>query len=379
MKILQVFDFFSPLHGGGTVDVMKKLSMAFTQRGHKVTICTSDFELDKDYINSLKNVEVKPFHCWLNLFSFYIIPSMFRFDVSRFDVIHFQCLRSFQNVVLSYCARKHHIPYIIDAHGSGEELRGFKQLLKRLYDIVFGYRILEGASQVVAETEVGANEYRHLGVDSSKIVVIHVPFDIGEFERLPPKGQFKSFYNINKKHIILFLGRIHWVKGLDFLVKSFNELCKVRDDVVLVIVGGDDGYKSALVSVINSLNLSSKVLFIGFLSGKDKLSALVDADVLVQSSRYEQGARPSFEAVLCDIPVVVTRNTGAGEDVAKIDAGYLVDYGDILGLSQAIQYILDNPDEAQAKAQKAKEWIKANLSLEKQVDRYEQLYREVTA
>jgi glycosyltransferase involved in cell wall biosynthesis len=91
------------------------------------------------------------------------------------------------------------------------------------------------------------------------------------------------------------------------------------------------------------------------------------------------GARPSFEAILCDVPVIVTRSTGAGEDIEEIDAGYLVDHGDNVGLSQAMQYILDNPKIAQLKTQKAKEWIKENLSLEKQVDKYEQLYKEAIA
>lgn len=377
MRILQVFDFFSPLHGGGTVDIIHKLSKTLVQRGHIVTICTSDYELDKNYINSLKSVEVTTFHCWLNLFNFYIIPSVIRFDVRHFDVIHFHCLRSFQNVVLSYYARKHRVPHVIDAHGSAEKLKGAKQLLKRLYDNAFGYRILRGASQVIAETEVGASEYRQLGVDSSKITIIHPPFEIGEFAQLPPRGLFKSKYGIMDKHIILFLGRIHWVKGLDFLVKSFYELCQVRNDTVLVVVGIDDGYKSTLMHMIESLNLSSKVLFTGFLSGEAKLLALVDADVLVQSSIYEQGARPSFEALLCNTPIIVTRDTGAGEDVTKIDAGYLVEYGNTKELSQAINYVITHSEEAEVKTQRAKEWVKDNLSLGKQVDKYEQLYKEV--
>ena len=56
MKILQVFDLISPYHGGGTVDVIKKLSEGLAQKGHDVTICTSDYQLDNSYIESIKNV-----------------------------------------------------------------------------------------------------------------------------------------------------------------------------------------------------------------------------------------------------------------------------------------------------------------------------------
>ena len=60
-----------------------------------------------------------------------------------------------------------------------------------------------------------------------------------------------------------------------------------------------------------------------------------------------------------------------------MDAGYLVEYGNKSGLRDMIQYILDNPDEAQSKTQKAKEYIISNLSWQKQVENYEKLYKEV--
>ena len=61
MKILQVFDFLSLPHGGGTVDVVQKLSRALTKRGHEVTICTGDYKLDLDYLDSLGKVKIKIF------------------------------------------------------------------------------------------------------------------------------------------------------------------------------------------------------------------------------------------------------------------------------------------------------------------------------
>src|SRR5207245_11567707 len=105
--------------------------------------------------------------------------------------------------------------------------------------------------------------------------------------------------------------------------------------------------------------LAAKVRFTGFLGGEDKLAALVDADVVVQTSRYEQGAWAPFEAVLCGTPIVVSRNSGAGEDVKRIDAGYLVDFGDRAELRDTLAYVLDHPDEARQKARTAKAYIEA--------------------
>ena len=386
MKILQVFDFFSLPHGGGTVDILYRLSRTLRQRGHEVVIYTSDFELDQNYIDSLQGVNVYPFHSSLNLAGFRIMPGMIaeaRRIIKDFNIIHLHCYRSFQNMVIHHYARKYGIPYVIDAHGSTlrivEGNKGLKRALKWLYDVTFGYRILRDAGKVIAETEVGVNEYEKLGVNLDKIALIHPPLDVEEFSQLPPPGLFRRKYDLKERYVILFLGRIHWVKGIDFLVESFRQLVEQRNDAILVIVGRDDGYKATLDKRIGELGLSGRVLFSGFLGGEDKLSALVDADVLVQPSVYEQGARPSFEALLCNTPIIVSRNTGAGEEVAKIDAGLLVEYGNKGELRDAIQYVLEHQDEAQIKTQKAKEYIQANLSLARQTEKYEELYKQVAA
>jgi len=384
MNILQVFDFFSLSHGGGTVDLLYQLSRGLSNRGHNVVLYTSDYKLDCDYIKSLEGVKVHPFHSRLDIAGLHVMPGIIsesRKNIREFDVIHMHCFRSFQNLVLHHYATKSGIPYIVDAHGSAPRItagrRGPVVFFKWLYDVLFGYRVLRDAGQLVAETQVGADEYIKLGAARDKITLIHPPIDTDGFAELPPAGMFRHKQNIGNRKVVMFLGRINWIKGIDFLVESIALLAKQRQDVVLVIVGPDDGYKQALEKHINDLGIQDRVLFTGFLGGTDKLSALVDADVLIQPSIYEQGARPSLEAILCNTPVIVSSNTGAGEDIHKMDAGYLVEHGDVAGLRHAIQYIFDNPDEARIKTQKAKEYIRTNLSLAAQTEKYEKLYEEV--
>ena len=177
----------------------------------------------------------------------------------------------------------------------------------------------------------------------------------------------------------MFLGRIHWIKGLDFLAEGFAKAAETRDDMVLVIVGNDDGYKPALEKLVDGLGIRNKVLFAGFLAGDDKLAALVDADAVVQTSRYEQGAWAPFEAVLCETPIIVSDNSGAGEDARRIDAGYLVEFGDRHELARLIAKTIDDPAEARAKAVKAAAHIRKNMSLASRIADYEELYTRVRA
>ncbi len=376
MRILQVVSFFSPTRGGGVIAVVYQLAKALRQRGHDVTIYTSDFELDREYIDSLDGVKVHPFHHYLSLNGRPLLtPGVLngaRRELKTFDIIHMHESRTFANIALHHYARKHGVPYIIDAHGSA---RKSKSKFKWLIDVFFGRRILRDATRVIAETEVGAAEYRDAGVSEDRIVTLYPPFPIEDYASLPPPGQFRARFNIKEKHIILFLGRINWIKGLDFLVESFYELSRQRDDVVLVIVGSDDGHKSALEAMIDGLNLSDKVLFAGYLAGEEKQSALVDAAVMVQPSVYEQGLPwASIEAILCGTPTIVSKGTGAEEDAMRMGTGYLVEYGNTAEFRDTMQHILDNPAEAAGVTQKAEDYIVENLSMQKKVQEYEEIY-----
>ena len=382
MKILHLFDFFTPL-GGGVVDVVYKLSDIQARRGHDVTIFTSDDRLDTGYIASLPNVKVHTFHCLLNLAGFYIIPGTIkaiRGSIKNFDILHVHGARTFQNIVARHYAKKYGIPYILHAHGSlVRSAHGNKELkwyLKWLFDVFWGYRIYRDATMVIALNEFGVREYESFGIARDKIAVIPLFFNAEEFEKLPAAGEFRLKHDIREKHIIMSMGRIHWIKGLDFLVNSFYELSKLRNDVILVIVGGDDGYKAVLEKQVKSLGLSGKVLFPGFLSGQDKHSALLDADIVVQPSRYEQTAWAPIEAVMCGTPIIVSKNTGSGEVVEKMGAGYTVDYGDTKQMVATVQSVLDDPSEAKTRVKAGIDYVYANLILDKNIEEYDRLYRE---
>jgi len=375
MKVLQAFDFLSLPHGGGTVDIVYKLSKALAKRGHDITICTGDYEVDYEYLSGLGDVGLKMYHSYFNKHGIYLMPGLAGINVRNYDVIHMHCYRSIQNTMLFQKATADKIPYIIDAHGSTIARSGAKRLLLDAYDLWFGLSLVERSKFVIAETEVGVAEWGKLGASRDKIRLQHPLLDTSEFAMSPEKGSFRRWYRVNDSPIILFLGRIHQAKGLDTLLYAFQSVIRSRD-AKLVIAGQDDGYKAELEKLADRMDIPSRLLFTGHLSGVDKLSALVDADVLVQPSRNEAGARPSLEAIMCETPVVVSRDTGAGKEIASFDGGLLFKSGDDSELANAIQEIIDHPDEAKARTEKARVYIEENLSLDKRVGEYEKLYEE---
>ncbi|MDD5773380.1 MAG: glycosyltransferase family 4 protein [bacterium] len=378
MKILHVFIFFSLKHAGGTCDLIYKLARAQKQEGHDVTILTGDYKLDNEYAKSLEGVSIISSRSYLNSLRLYIMPGLFdekKINFKNFDIIHFHAFRTFQNIAVYHYAKKYNIPYVIDAHGSAPR-HTRRKALKRLFDNIFGYKMLRDSKKCIAETNVGIDEYKELGVKDNDIILIQPPFPVEDFVQLPSRGLFRDKFKIQDKKVIMFIGRINWIKGIDFLVEGFNELIKIRNDVILVIVGSDDGFKPKLDELIKKLNIEDKVLFAGFCSGRDKLSALVDADIVVQTSRYEQGAWAPIEAVLCDTPIIVSNNSGAGEDVKKMDAGYLVEWGNNTELRDRMNFILEHREEALSKTRKAKKFIRENLSMSSKIKEYGKLYSE---
>ena len=201
---------------------------------------------------------------------------------------------------------------------------------------------MQDAAFLIAETEVGVQEYLDVDptIPRSKNMIISPPFDTDEFETLPEKGGLDIEYDIDAdKKLVMFLGRVHHIKGNDFLIESFANFVQI-EDYLLAIVGSDDGHMEECKKLAADLGIANKVLFTGFIGGHEKNEALIDADLVCQMSRQEQGAWAPLRAVLCGTPIIVSKHTGAGEDVKRVKAGETVPFGDVEDMVATLQNML---------------------------------------
>tara|TARA_B100001250_G_scaffold414509_1_gene453421 strand:+ start:1281 stop:2423 length:1143 start_codon:yes stop_codon:yes gene_type:complete len=380
MKILHAFIFFSIKHAGGTSDLMYKIAKAQKKAGLSPIILTGDYKFDNDLAKQLPGVDFIKCKSFFDKLGFSIMPSMIWKLIKsskEIDVVHMHVFRTFQNVILYFFCKIYSIPYVIDAHGAVPYHKN-KKILKKFFDFIIGKRILRDAKILVAETDVGRQEYIDImpEFNESDIAVLSPPFDTDEFINLPKKGDFREKFSLdNDKKIIMFLGRIHYIKGNDFLIKGFAEALKRRNDLFLVLVGPDDGHMDECKQLVENLGIKDSVLFTGFLGGEHKNSALVDAEIVVQLSRFEQGAWAPLEGVLCKTPIIVTSDTGTGEDVKRLNAGYLVDFDNNEMLADTIINILEDYKNAEDITLVAREYIINNLSMNARVGEYTALYK----
>jgi len=293
-------------------------------------------------------------------------------ELAGFDVIHFHEYRTVQNALIHRFAQRYGIPYVLQAHGSLLR-RVTKQKLKRIYDELWGYRLLRDATKVIALTIAEAEQYRSMGLAEDKVEVVPNGIDLSEFANLPERGRFRAQWGFgDNQKVVLYLGRLHKTKGLDLLAEAFADLSKLLDDVKLVIAGPDDGNLPALKGLIKELKMEEKVLLTGPLYGRDKLEAYVDADVHVSPRAWEPFGLTLIEACACGTPVICCAGCGIA-DVIDGQVGLAVPY-DRDQLSNAILRMLRDEQMRREFGNKGKLLAHERFDWAKIADQVERIY-----
>lgn len=351
MNILHVVPSFAPCFShGGVVNASYQIAKKQVEACHNVSVYTTDNCSERLKFENNYNVDVDGIKVFyfknvsngiknkLTIDTPVSLISYLKKTIDKFDIIHIHEHRHSLAIATHRYAQKNNIPYVLQAHGS--VLPFFqKEKLKEIFDKFWGFDILHDASRVFALTEVEKEQYLKMGVREDKIEIVPLGINLDEYQTLPSKGKFKSKYNLNDTDkLILFLGRIHKIKGLDLLIKSFNRVS--NDNVKLAIVGGDYGFRENLDELIEEYGLTDKVIFPGVLTGEAKIEALVDCDMFVMPSRYESFTTSGLEAMACGKPLVLTENNHI-QTWVKDNVGLVCEFNE-KDLSECIKTLLKN-------------------------------------
>jgi len=386
MRILQVIPYFIPAWGyGGPPAIVYNLSKELVHGGHQVVVYTTDTLNASDRIKeteeTIDGIKVRRFRNVSNSIAYkhhlFLSPGMLfaaRKELPSFDIIHVYEYRTFQNVLVHHYTKKYDIPYVSQADGSLETIFR-KQRLKKTFDLFFGHRIIRDASKLIAITHAEVEQYKELGAEDSKIVYIPNSIDFSEYEQLPRKGTFRGKYGITKEKIILFLGRIHKIKGLDILLEAVAAPIKEGQKIRLVIAGPDYGYLDRLKKLAEKLRIDDRITFTGFIFGATKLAAYVDADVYVLPSIYETFPITVLEACACATPVIVTDRCQIA-DLVRGNVGFVVPY-DKDRLQDAILNMLTDKQLRMKFGERGRILVRERYNCSRRAEQIEAVYREV--
>jgi len=225
-------------------------------------------------------------------------------------------------------ARLLKIPVILEWRGSDLLLKNniIRTLIKKILLYYSNTNIVQSKKMHDTATKIN---------NKSKIITI------------PSKGVDTKFfiikkYNPNSYTRLLYVGRLHPIKGLSFLIEAFSIILENQKNIKLIIVG-DGVIKDNLINMCKNKNISKYVDFVGNVNHESLIKYYHEADIFVLPSISEGLSNVIMEAMSCGLPVVATNIGGNKELVINNKGGYIVKSKNILDLKDALNRLINNP------------------------------------
>jgi D-inositol-3-phosphate glycosyltransferase len=257
------------------------------------------------------------------------------------------------------------------------------------YRIQGEQEVLQAADQVIAATQAEQSQLEFLyHAPSSKISVIPPGVDIHHFYPIS-LDEARAVIGIPcETRMLLFVGRIEPLKGLDALIHA---LANLRNNGILeqhphclAVIGGDpdttpekmSAEMGRLQALCHALGLDDLVVFLGK-RGQDILPYYYSsADALIIPSHYESFGMVALEAMACGVPVIASQVGGLAFLVKDGVTGYVVPDGEAEMLSSRLATLITQPETRREMSEQSV--LEAqNYSWEKITSRILEVYKKV--
>ena len=368
MRIAILSLLFPPKWIAGTEIASYNVAKYLVKRGHEIHVITS---LDEGlpskskeegfYIHRVKCLGIRYF----GIPSFWVtaLPCLKKIDP---DIIHVQStMIGMAGFLSKMLLRK---PYVIFAHGSDIYHHwAFHKFSSRL--------VFRRASAVIALTEHMKREMQK--IYNREILVIPNGVSLKSFESITTPEILRGKLGLDKTaEILLFVGRLHTVKGLKYLIEAMKIISHKHAKVNLVLVGGGNE-RQYLHEMVKKLRLSKCVLFVGQVPNSKISEYMFASDIFVLPSLSEGLPVTILEALAAGLPIVTTNVRGLPEIVKNGENGFTVDPQNPTQLAERIMFLLSNNELRQKifanNVIKAKEY-----SWEAVVEKLEKVYLNAT-
>jgi glycosyltransferase involved in cell wall biosynthesis len=364
---------------------MSDFAFGLVARGHEVDVLTTDVLDDarraEPRSEVLQGVRVRRLPNVSNALAWrrkkYLPRGLARrlaVEARRHDVVHVTDARTYLTATAFLATTAARTPLALSAHGSLPGSTGLRGAVKATYDLALVRPMLRRAALLFAQTAHEAELYERYGGRSSAIRQLRLPLPPIELDRAPQAGSFRESVGVGRDtSLLLFLGRVHWLKGLDVLIEAVEPL--LEGDAVLAVVGRDDGQLTELQERFPRWFAEGAVRFVGPLYGADRFRAYADADVFCLTPRHwEETSVAALEAAACGTPIVVSEQS----EIPGLEAaggGFVVPLRHE-EIRRAVATTLGRREEMGAAA---RDHVLAQHSREEVVDRLEQYLGEVVS
>jgi glycosyltransferase involved in cell wall biosynthesis len=212
---------------------------------------------------------------------------------------------------------------------------------------------------------------------SSKIKMIYNGVDLDLFKAKDYHSQPGNVEGVQgPREIVLgIIGVFDKVKGHTLLFEALRRLKEENTNHFQCLVIGTGREEVALRNFVEENRMTKEVHFLGF--REDIPDLLREIDIIVIPSQRESFCRVAIESMAAQVPVIATRVGGLPELIDHEKTGILVPPGDVESLSNAIRYLMENPEMRRRMGEAGRKKVEKSFNLETNIRKTEQLYLEV--
>ncbi len=291
----------------------------------------------------------------------------------RPDVIHMHGVWEANLRWAAAWAQRRDVPWVLSTHGMLHRVPMRKGWLKkRLYLTILGSAIKGARRLLVTNTEEASFAFELVGVESTVLVN---GVSLGDFSSTSVTSAPGLIPGLPSRPYLLFLGRIHELKGIDGLIRSFAIARSSGVDTDLVLAGPPDGFEKTVTGLARDLGVGDRVHQVGALYGQAKIDALAGCRLLVHRPRYEGFGMTIVEAMAAGRPVLTTAASGVAREcpAGVLDACEDTDEG---FAARIIHHCSpDHAAETESMAERGRDWVRRELTWDVIARRVRSIYR----
>lgn len=369
MRILHVIGSIDPDEGGPPV-IVTRLAAAQASLGHEVHLLTYRSPKMRAYWDHACDVcpgasdvtlHVLPEPTLMEKLMGGAARKAARGLMGQIDVMHNHSVWRAILRVAADEARNAGVPYLILLNGGLDPWSlSQKSTKKKLAMAVSLRKMLNGAAFLHLGNTVEGELIKPLKLTSDTVVIPNGMF-LEEVDPLPAPGTFRAGRpELADRPFVLFLSRLHYKKGLDYLADSWALFCKENGEAHLVVAGPDGGAQADFEQRIATAGVQDRVHVVGPLYGVDKFAALVDCACFCLPSRQEGFSVAITEAMAHGAPVVITEGCHRHE-VPEAEAGLEVDL-DAPQIAQALVTMMGDADLRQTMGRNGRQLIESRFT-----------------
>ncbi len=234
------------------------------------------------------------------------------------------------------------------------------------------YRRLDGFINIAQHL---TREYcSRFDLSHAKVQTIHNSVDPG---KVSSRHSYSLREQLGISSTVPLIGNISALrpqKDHQTLIRAMGKVCEKIPEAVLVIAGEGES-RDELVALVEELDLTQNVTFLGFRSDVDSL--LQQFDIFALSSLYEGLPLCILEAMAAGRPIVATDADGTNEIVKDGKTGLLVPLKEPELFADAILSILQNPERSVEMGKTAQKLVRDEHNMDKMISQYERFYQEL--